>query len=221
MSNIIMQEIPSGGWTTNGIADLSEPSGDITITGEVRQYAFYGRTGLGRVVIPQNTKIAGHAFDGSSATSVFAPNAIFHSAVSAFASMTKCKTLVISSLDTTFLVMNSTGLEKVDLLGSTALGGSSLNGCSNLSVMVLRSTTVVPMSNTNALTNTPFASGKAGGTIYIPKSLYDHLGDGTANDYQAATNWSTYHGYGTITWAKIEGSIYENAYVDGTPIPLA
>lgn len=48
-----------------------------------------------------------------------------------------------------------------------------------------------------------------GGTIYIPKVLYDHLGDGTSLDYKAATNWSTVDGYGAITWAKIEGSAYE------------
>ena len=74
------------------------------------------------------------------------------------------------------------------------------------------------MNNSNILEGTPFASGGAGGTIYIPKSLYDHLGDGTSSDYKAATNWSTYDGYGTITWKKIEDSYYETHYVDDTSI---
>lgn len=93
-----------------------------------------------------------------------------------------------------------------------------LKSCSSLNTLILRKTAISAMSNINTLAGTPFASGGTGGTIYIPESLYDHLGDGTSSDYKAATNWSTYEGYGTITWAKIEGSIYENAYADGTSI---
>lgn len=105
-----------------------------------------------------------------------------------------------------------------DLVSGTSTGGSFVSGCTKLATIILRSPYILTLSNTSAFNNTPFKSGGSGGTIYIPKSLYDHLGDGTALDYKAATNWSTVDGYGTITWAKIEGSIYENAYADGTPI---
>ena len=92
--------------------------------------------------------------------------------------------------------------------------------CSVLNILVLRySAGVVALQNVNAFNGTPFANGGTGGTIYIPKSLYDHLGDGTSSDYKAASNWSTVNGYGTITWAKIEGSYYETHYADGTAIP--
>jgi hypothetical protein len=74
------------------------------------------------------------------------------------------------------------------------------------------------MSNANAFSNSHFKSGGTGGTIYIPKVLYDHLGDNSSLDYKKATNWTTVNGYGTITWEKIEGSIYETQYADGTPI---
>ena len=91
--------------------------------------------------------------------------------------------------------------------------------CTNLNTIILRQKTkIAGLSNINAFGYTPFASGGSGGTIYIPKALYDHLGDGTSLDYKAATNWSTINGYGTITWAQIEGSIYETQYADGTPI---
>ena len=81
---------------------------------------------------------------------------------------------------------------------------------SKLATIILRrSTAITALGSTNAFNAGRFASGGAGGTIYIPKALYDHLGDGTSLDYQHATNWSTIYGYGTITWAKIEGSIYE------------
>lgn len=99
--------------------------------------------------------------------------------------------------------------------------GSNLfyTNTSSLDTLILRkSNSIVTLSNVSAFTGTPFVSGGSGGTIYIPKALYDHLGDGTSLDYKAATNWSTVNGYGTITWAKIEGSQYENYYADGTEI---
>ena len=65
-----------------------------------------------------------------------------------------------------------------------------------------------------------YIAGGSGGEIYIPKVLYDHLGDGTSSDYKAATNWSTVDARGTITWKQIEGSEYERYYADGTPIGI-
>lgn len=97
----------------------------------------------------------------------------------------------------------------------------SLQKCSSLTTLVLRRTSSICTAFGQSLDNTPFASGGSGGTIYIPKALYDHLGDGTSLDYKAATNWSTYDASGNITWAKIEGSYYETHYVDGTLIPTS
>ena len=91
------------------------------------------------------------------------------------------------------------------------------DGATAMNTLILRKTSIVTLNNANAFNNCPFKSGGAGGTIYIPKALYDALGTGT-NDYKAATNWSTLDGYGTVTWAQIEGSIYETEYADGTPI---
>ena len=59
----------------------------------------------------------------------------------------------------------------------------------------------------------------ADSTVYIPKVFYDHLGDGTADDYKNATNWTGKAN--TVTWAQIEGSYYETHYGDGTEIPSA
>ena len=97
------------------------------------------------------------------------------------------------------------------------IGANAFNGAP-LTTLILRRSSVVSCSNTSAFSNTPFASGGTGGTIYIPKALYDHLGDNSSSDYKAASNWSTVNGYGTITWAKIEGSYYETHYADGTAI---
>lgn len=108
-------------------------------------------------------------------------------------------------------------LEKVDWSGNGLNGGMFVK-CSSLTTLILRRSSSIVSVASNSFNNTPFASGKTGGTIYIPKVLYDHLGDGTSLDYKSATNWSTYDGYGTITWMPIEGSIYETQYADGTPI---
>lgn len=114
-------------------------------------------------------------------------------------------------------LQNCTNLTKLD--GKpTKIHTSEFNKASKLTTIVLRTSTVPTLSNINAFANTPFANGGTGGTIYIPKTLYDHLGDGSSSDYKAASNWSTVNGYGTITWAKIEGSQYETQYVDGVSI---
>lgn len=76
--------------------------------------------------------------------------------------------------------------------------------------IIIRSTSLPEMTNINALQNTPFASGKSGGTLYVPQSLIA--------SYQAASNWSTILGYPNNQILPIEGSIYETQYADGTPI---
>lgn len=84
--------------------------------------------------------------------------------------------------------------------------------CTLLDKLILRkSNGVSPLAGTAVITTgTPFKNGGSGGTIYIPEVMYNHLGDGTSMDYKSASNWSTVDGYGTITWAKLEGSPYES-----------
>ncbi len=112
-------------------------------------------------------------------------------------------------------------LEAVDFGPSlTGLGNANyvLGNNSNYQIIIFRRTSVVSMLNSNCFASSRFKSGGAGGTIYIPKVLYDELGTGSSLDYKSATNWSIYDGYGTITWAQIEGSYYETHYADGTEI---
>lgn len=95
-------------------------------------------------------------------------------------------------------------------LGTRAIYNFNFTG-----ILILRSASIVTCSAANSI---GAINTRADVTIYIPKSLYDHLGDGSSLDYKSATNWSTADGYGVITWAAIEGSQYENYYADGTPI---
>ena len=62
------------------------------------------------------------------------------------------------------------------------------NGCSKLSTLIVRSTTLCALQNKNNFSGTPIASGT--GYIYVPRAL---LSDEDANkDYRRATNWSAY-----------------------------
>lgn len=100
-------------------------------------------------------------------------------------------------------------LEKVDLGGAGNIASEAFKN-TKLTILVLRATTARTLSNINAFTGTPFASGGAGGTLYVPSALI--------STYEAATNWSTILGYSTNQILPIEGSIYETQYADGTPI---
>lgn len=127
----------------------------------------------------------------------------------------KCTNTVINCCN------GSTSLNALDFLGSTAnqIQQQVFYGCSNLETLIIRqSDGVMVLQNINAFTNSPFASGKAGGTLYVPQSLI--------SSYQSASNWSTILGYANNQIKSIESTHTDpNApidltlyYVDGTPI---
>ncbi len=213
-----------GGYSIDDIATASEPSGDIVITATtIAEDVFLRRPGITSVVADNATTINMQAFRKcSNLTSFTAKNA------------TKLGSYWIAETSVSVLVFqkisNNTGFQNRfttmnNKLHVVDLGGNNIQICnkdfesaSALTTIILRRPTIVPMQNASAFNGSLFKSGGTGGTIYIPKVLYDELGTGSANDYKAATNWSTVDGYGTITWAQIEGSQYENYYADGTPI---
>lgn len=194
----------------NKEAELLSYQGTGQLTGTYRNdvvetlidYAFHNQKAVERIELPnlRSLQRATWGFDNCSALrTVFLPNVTG-----------ACSTRVFNYC---------TSLESFDAAsGMTNIGGNMFSGCASLNLIVIRrSQGVVPLGNATVFSGTPFDNGGSGGTIYIPKALYDRLGTGTA-DYKAATNWSTYDGYGTITWAAIEGSFYETHYADGTPI---
>lgn len=158
--------------------------------------AFRGCSKLANINVKSATGIGGNAFMGTAITVLVLPK---------FASIPQSALSNMSSCTT------------IDLLGGYFYS-ACLQNCSKLTTLIIRSTSVSVLANANFITGTPFKSGGTGGTIYIPKVLYDELGTGSAKDFKAATNWSTIDGYGTITWAQIEGSQYDGYYADGSPI---
>ena len=208
--------------TQNGTIDTTL-NNSVTVNVSAADYvALIARTFTGRLDGPSLgiTEIGERAFDHCTGiTSAFFAG-VTKTGANAMYECTGLQTAVLltAGKNTSSFFVHCSALNAADLLVAQVYG-NCFNSCSSLTTLVLRNTSVTSLQNINAFGGTPFKSGGTGGTIYIPKSLYDHLGDGTSNDYKAATNWSTIEGYGTITWAKIEGSIYENAYADGTPIP--
>ena len=235
----------SGDYTASDWLDAAKPAGAIVYNGTAAPPSMAGRTGSFSVSMPNVTQLSAnwHTFmDCSGMTALSAPNLVEFKLTWTCARTTSWtggaffpKAIVPSScfrgsrisslvcLRTATSASNTndgnTNLAAYDQLGNYALNGlSNFNGCTSLGVIVLRATSVIPLGNINNFTNTKFWSGKAGGDIYIPKTLYDALGTGT-NDYKAASNWSTIDGYGKTTWHAIEGSYYETHYADGTAIP--
>lgn len=202
----------------NGITSVSTSLS----TGALREYLFRGSTSLQTFQAENYTgAIPSFAFYGCSAlTSVKLPKAT-SSGSNAFQNCTALTSLALPGINSsisTDIFRGCKSLVAFDINAPSQFGANTFNGNSAMNVLIIRkSTSIVALGNVNAFSGTPFESGGSGGTIYIPKSLYDQLGTGT-NDYKAATNWSTIDSYGTITWMQIEGSQYETQYADGTPI---
>lgn len=126
--------------------------------------------------------------------------------------ITGCKILVLPAVTTigNFITSDSS-FEVIDFGPNIPSFGAWLfSGDSNLSTLIIRNSSVVTLANINVFNNTPFATGKAGGTLYVPQAL--------VSQYTQATNWSTILGYANNQILPIEGSIYETQYADGTPI---
>lgn len=140
----------------------------------------------------------------------------------------KVQSIVLPSLEIVtssgFFFNGASSLTKIDIgssfsTDSSGIRNNTFNSASSLNLLVLRKTSeIVPLQNINAFNNTPFASGGAGGTLYVHGSL--------VSSYQSATNWDTILGYTnnqiksiesthTDPTAPIDLTLY---YADGTPI---
>ena len=223
--------IPSGGGTDTlgaSLAGTLENYENDSLT-SLEQYSFYyGHTAPKNLRIPNVTAIGKYAFGYQShLESIFAPKA-FMLGMSIFNAAAQLVTAVLGAPNgqqEIFRAYTTMALVVAEFAISSAtenqakFSSRTFYGCKNLKTIILRSPVIYASTASDMFSGSTVDSGGSGCTIYIPKVLYDHLGDGTSLDYKAATNWSTVDAYGTITWAQIEGSIYETKYADGTPIP--
>ena len=226
VTNYASADVNVSGWTTDGIANMSQPNGSITISSSVTsigERAFARRTGITSVTIEGDPYFGNYAFSGCTGITTFnAPNlqyfkaSYYNVASYTFSGCSGLTTLVFPSLksgsDTSqYIFQNCTGLVTVDFKSLGKTGSNAFTGCSALRTLIIRRTD-------NIATNLGTSVNGFGGiysnpndsTIYVPQSLL--------SAYQSASNWVTLYNLNNNIFKKIEGSIYETQYADGTPI---
>lgn len=187
--NVVDLYSGSKNYIFNGCTNLASVSFP-KLTG-IYQYVFQNCTSLKTVHLPNLTRLNTYNFKGSGVETIVLPK--YNNLVSAWQ-----------------VFNGATKLKTIDIYGASSVPQQYCAGCTVLNTLILRRTTVPTLQNINAFQNTPFASGNAGGTLYVPNDLI--------SSYQSASNWSTILGYSTNQILPIEGSIYETQYADGTPI---
>ena len=177
------------------------------------KYAFSGMTNLAYLSCPAMTRNYDKFCVGNSKLSEAHFDSLTQIAADQFLEGTSIETLVFPAFSGGVYrasLRSNTKLKAVDFKACTYVDGTAFSGCTVLSTLVIRGSSLTTLSNISAFDATPFASGNAGGTLYVPSALI--------SSYQAATNWSTILGYTNNSIEAIEGSIYETQYADGTPI---
>lgn len=206
---------------------------------KITAYAFSGMDTLTNVDAPNATTVGDNAFDGcTNLLTINLPGVTSISGQSAFRNCQSLQSLKLDGLLTmtqNYTIVNCYALTKLVFQSLTSINGRFvINGCralktidfcvlgslkgnralesnASLDTVILRKTDAIcTLGSNDIFNNTPFASGNAGGTLYVPSALI--------SAYQSATNWSTILGYSTNSIQAIEGSIYETQYADGTPI---
>lgn len=94
-------------------------------------------------------------------------------------------------------------LSVVDIGKTASIAASAFANCYKLQTLILRKTDAIcTLSNISAFLNTPMRGyNSLTGTVYVPNDLI--------STYKTATNWSTLYNNGTLSFVKIEGSIYD------------
>lgn len=202
-----------GGLSVDDVAD-SAISGDIALTvSAVKQYAFYGNNGISSVYSDSVTSVDASAFNGCGTVHFDLPN-LTTVASSAFRGCSGDMYLPgLTSITGNYPFGGNNGewlvlprltgalgsdylrtlyYSKLDLGSVSSFGTRSLYQGSIKTIVILRSTTVVTASNSDAIGSIASAT-----TVYVPSSL--------VSDYQTATVWSAKG----CTFAALEGSPYE------------
>lgn len=226
--------VPSqSGYTAADFADRAKPTGEVTVETAVtsnasaQQYSLHRRTGITKLNLPNFTYIPTYYSTYlTSCTEINAPkavtigeNSLRNNTAMVYAIYPKAREILANAFQA------NTALLRADFGGNATASnsqgfyrGNIFNGCTKLNFLVIRSTTRFYLYSTNVFTGTPFASGGAGGTLYVPQSL--------VSSYQSATSWTTILGYSTNQIKSIESTATDpdapvdltTHYADGTLI---
>ena len=209
----------------------TQPSGDIVIGGDVvniPEYTFYIYSGITSVLSHNTGVIEQYAFAKCSALE----SVHFTSASQINANSFKNSQIVVGVFENAkmnsgaqYSFGNCSKLKKLDFGENlTVIAGAAFEGSAQFDTLILRASTpcvFYRLGNAwHPFGNTTFKQNGSGGTLYIPKTLYDHLGDGSEFDFLANSEWNQIlsSSWGNNQVLPIEGSPYEHYYADGTPI---
>ena len=226
-SSILMGANQNGTLTLPGVTKLrsnlflnvggsySVESSDIL---EIQDYCFDNSSGLIGLRVPNCASIGAYAIRKTHQEVLFAPSALL--SPNCANGNTYIKTAVIGGMPSNsgnFQFRNASAFKTADVAGGGRFD-NTFNGCTAFDTLILRNTTLVSLFNIDTFTGTCFASGGAGGTLYVPNDLI--------SDYQGASNWSTILGYANNQIKSIESTHTDPSapidltlyYADGTPI---
>lgn len=188
-----------GGYLTK---TLKHWKSDIVTELPAQNY-FLGFTSLVSVDLPNLTTMKDYTFSGcTSLTSTNLPKVTYVGAESykncavESLSFPKVATVYTQSFS------GATNLKIVDFgVAVNFTRTFAFSNCNSFDTLILRGDTVSTLSNINNFDGGAFASGKSGGTIYVPSALVE--------SYKTATNWSALYNAGRCNFVAIEGSEYE------------
>lgn len=170
-TGLISVDIPNatgiGTYTFKGCTSLTDVN--IPNLGTINAYTFEGTSSLTDFEAHKATLVNTYAFRNSGITN-FHGDYIKNFGNYAFQSCVNLKVVDV-------------GLKATITSGSSAyIAANAMNGCENLTALIIRSTKAWSLQNVSALTGTPIANGT--GYIYVPDNLVD--------TYKAASNWAAY-----------------------------
>jgi len=209
-------DIPTGGgWTTSGLADRSEPSGAITISGvsTIKAQVFNGCTGITSVFSSDATTIEAYAFANITALSLVKfPEVTTNTGAYCFqysGSKGNDGTIYI------FPKLQSNGVRMFERCNAHAIDiGPDFDQINTdffyNNTETIRIERVILRKSDGIVALGAAVSVRGVETVYCKSSLI--------STYQNATNWSDRYLAGRITFVAIEGSEYDGYWADGTPI---
>lgn len=224
-----IENIPSGGVEPKAVIfDRALPLGDIELASPLSLFAFCyaGRTGACSIIDYSSSSVSDSAFLNNFGITKYIGYEVTEGGPNAFSNASMLQYIVCPKmvLHYSYFAQACRSLIGVDYGGSPTssqgfIRNTGYEKSTKLKHMVLRGSTVWTLSNIGNFNNTPFASGKAGGILYVPADLI--------SSYQAATNWSTILGYANNQIKSIESTATDpdspvnltTYYIDGTPIP--
>ena len=169
---------------------------------KIEANAFQQMTKATSITVPAATSIGNYAFASIGITEIDLPNltTVSQRAFNSCRSLTSVNIPEATRLNQAAFC-DCRVLTAIDLPKVTYMEHYAFQACSTLTTVILRSETLCSLQGITVFQDTPFASGGSGGVVYVPGALLE--------SYKTATNWSALFEAGSLTFAAIEGSVYQ------------